>query len=135
MSTSSTVGNAPKRRTLTRDERKALAQFAQLEIPIGELQRRLGKMLEFEFGENERRLTSHFLLPQPGVRIDQGHVRRAMDKHARGEISTDQLADWATMLLLNDAYDWEGPDEEEIAAWLNDISALTLKPKTEDDHG
>jgi hypothetical protein len=35
------------------------------------------------------------------------------------------------MLLLNDAYDWEGPEEEEIAAWLNDISMLTLKAKSE----
>jgi hypothetical protein len=35
------------------------------------------------------------------------------------------------MLLLNDAYDWEGPKEEQIADWLNDISMLTLKPKAQ----
>ncbi|MFZ0813890.1 MAG: hypothetical protein WAM78_00150 [Candidatus Sulfotelmatobacter sp.] len=134
MSILSAGGNAPERRALTREERKALAQFARLEIPLGDLKRRLGKMMEFEFGENERRLTSHFLLPQPGVRIDQDHVKKAMSKHARGEISTHELADWATMLLLNDAYDCEGPEEEEIASWLNDISALTLT-KTEDGPG
>jgi len=38
-------------------------------------------------------------------------------------------------LLLNDAYDWEGPDEEKIADWLNDISMLTLKSKAEADPG
>ena len=37
------------------------------------------------------------------------HIRAAMEKQARGEISTEELADWATMLLLNQAYDWEGP--------------------------
>ena len=54
-----------------------------------------------------------------------------MEKQARGEISTEQLADWATMLLLNDACDWEGQEEEEIAVWLNEISMLTVKPKGE----
>jgi hypothetical protein len=29
------------------------------------------------------------------------------------------------MLLLNHAYDWEGPEEDEIAGWLNEISGLT----------
>ena len=79
----------------------------------------------------ERRLTSYFLLPQPGVRIELWHIRNAMGKQERGEISTRQLSDWAAMLLLNEAYDWEGPDEDEIAEWLNDISFLTLKPKAE----
>jgi hypothetical protein len=117
----------PKRRTLTRGERKALEEFARLEMNLGDLAYALRKVLQFEFTDNERRLTSHFVLPQPGIRIDEEHIRLAMSKHAREEISTNQLADWATMLLLNDAYDWEGPNEEEIATWLNEISMLTLK--------
>jgi len=76
----------------------------------------------------ERRLTSYFLLPQPGVHIELSHIRNAMSKHERGEITTQELADWASMLLLNEAYDWEGPDEDGIAEWLNDLSFLTLKP-------
>lgn len=48
-------------------------------------------------------------------------------------MSTEQLADWATMLLLNDAYDWQGPEEEQIADWLNEISMLTLKAKSESE--
>jgi hypothetical protein len=54
-----------------------------------------------------------------------------MDKHARGEITTQQLSDWATMLQLNHTYGWEGPGEEEIAGWLDEISLLTLKPEAE----
>ena len=34
-------------------------------------------------------------------------------------------------MLLNHAYNWEGPEEDEIAEWLNDISGLTLKPEPE----
>ncbi len=123
---------APKIRALTPGERRALQQFAHLEITLGDLRQSLRNVLEFDFTESERKLSSHFLVPQPGIRIDQSDIRRAMEKHRREEISTDQLADWATMLLLNEAYDWEGPDEEDIATWLHDISALTLKPNTSD---
>jgi len=35
------------------------------------------------------------------------------------------------MLELNQAYDWEGPEEKECAGWLNEISMLTLKPQAE----
>jgi hypothetical protein len=117
----------PKRRVLTRGELKALEKFARLEISLDDLKVALRKILQFEFKDNERRLTSHFVLPQPGVRIDEEDIRRAMNRHTREEISTSQLADWATMLLLNDAYDWQGTKEEEIATWLNEISMLTLK--------
>ncbi len=135
MSIPSNDSQSIKRRALKRRERRALEQFARLEISLEELQRCLGQMLEVNFAPEERRLTSHFLFPQPGVRIELENIQAAMDKHARGEVSTEQLADWATMLLLNDAYDWEGPKEDQIADWLNDISMLTLKSKAEADPG
>jgi len=121
--------------SLTRKQRKALEEFAELKISIDELRDRLQGVLEFNFKDQERRLTSHYGTPVPGVRIELENIQAAMDKHARGEISTEQLADWATMLLLNDAYDWEGPKEEQIADWLNDISMLTLKSNAEADPG
>jgi hypothetical protein len=119
--------------SLTRKQRRALEEFAELKISIDELRERLQGVLEFDFKDQERKLTSHYGTPIPGVRIELENIQAAMDKHARGEISTEQLADWATMLLLNDAYDWEGPKEEQIADWLNDISMLTLKSKAEAD--
>jgi hypothetical protein len=117
--------------SLTRKQRRALEEFAELKVSIDELRERLDGVLEFDFKDHERRLTSHYGTPVPGVRIELEHIQAAMDKQARGEMSTEQLADWATMLLVNDAYDWEGPKEEEIAAWLNDISLLTVKPNAE----
>jgi hypothetical protein len=117
--------------TLTKKQRKALEGFAEGKVSLEELRERLSGVLEFDFKDHERKLTSHYGTPEPGVRIELKHIRAAMDKHARGEITTEQLADWATMLLLNDAYDWEGPEEEQIAEWLNDISMLTLKPKAQ----
>ncbi len=116
-------------RKFTKAHRRALEEFADLKISQEELRRRLAGVVEFDFQNHERRLDSHYGTPVPGVRIELKHIRAAMDKHAREEISTEQLADWATMLQLNDAYDWEGPEEERIADWLNEISMLTLKPK------
>ncbi len=87
--------------------------------------------MEFDFKEQERKLTTHYGTPEPGVRVELKHIRDAMDKHARGEITTEQLADWATMLLLNGAYRWNGKDEDEIAEWLHEISSLTGKPKAQ----
>lgn len=120
--------------SLTKKQRRALEEYAQLKITLEELKERLAGVLDFNFKDHERKLETHYGgTPMPGVRIERKHIQSAMDKHARGELSTEQLADWATMLLLNDAYDWEGPEEEEIAAWLNDISMLTLKAKSEDE--
>lgn len=115
---------------LSKEQRRALEQYAEGAIPIEELRQRLRGVLEFDFRASERRLTCHFLLPEPGIRIELRHIRNAMDRHARGEITTEQLSDWAAMLLLNDAYEWEGPDAEEIAEWLNEISGLNLRPET-----
>ena len=115
----------------TKAHRRALEEYADLKISLEELRQRLAGVVEFDFRDHERRLDSCYGTPVPGVRIELKHVRAAMEKQARGEISTDQLADWATMLLLNHAYDWEGPEEDEIAEWLNEISMLTLKPRGE----
>jgi len=118
---------------LTRDQWNALEQFAAMAISIEELRDRLRDVVEFVFREDGRTLTSHYLIPSPGIRIGLDHIRSAMARHASSEITTEELSDWATMLLMNDAYDWEGPDEDEIANWLNDISMLTLKPKSAPD--
>lgn len=113
----------------TKAHRRALEEFADLKISLEELRRRLAGVVEFDFRDHERRLDSHYGTPVPGVRIELKHIRAAMEKQARGEVSTEELADWATMLQLNQAYDWEGSEEDEIAGWLNEISGLTLKAK------
>src|SRR5579875_3901793 len=109
-------------RELRSDERDILARFARLDIPLQEVLVRLGDMLEIDFGPVERRLTSYFLFPVPAISIGMQHISNALDKHWRGEITDNELRDWATMLLLNEAYDWPGPDEEQIAGMLNELS-------------
>lgn len=115
--------------SLTKKQRCALEDYAQLRISLEELKEHMTGVLDFNFNDHERRLETRYGTPEPGVRIARAHIKAAMDKHEHGELSTEQLSDWATMLLLNAAYDWDGPDQEEIAAWLNDMSMLTLRKK------
>jgi hypothetical protein len=122
--------NTKERRQLTSEEKELLAQFARFEIGLEELTIRLRGMLELDFGPEKRKLVSYFLLPEPGVRIELSHAKNAMEKHWRGEVSDDELYRWATMLLLNEAYDWQGPEEDEIAEMLNELAILP-KPQGE----
>ena len=123
--------NSRESRNLTSEERDVLTRYARLEISLEEVCARLGEMLQIDFGPIERRLTSHFLFPVPGIRIGMEHIRNALDKHWGGEITDTELSDWATMLLLNEAYDWPGPDEDEIAEMLHELSMKKIPETTE----
>jgi hypothetical protein len=106
-----------------------LAQFARLDISLEELCGRLGEMLTIEFTPRERRLTSHFLVTKPGIRVVKEHIQHALERRKDRSITTPQLADWAAMLVMNDAYDCDGLDESEVEE-LNELALLTSPDKT-----
>ncbi len=110
--------------SLTRKQRRALEDYAALRISLEQLRAALGDAIEVNFGLHERKVLFHYDNRKPVVRIELRHIREAMDKQARGEVTTEQLSDWAAMLLADPSYDWEGPDEEEIAGWLNGMAVL-----------
>jgi hypothetical protein len=115
-----------KPRQLTAEEMQILARFVRFEITLSELLVELHGILKFYFTPNTRSFESGFIVPEPGVRVTQGDIDQAAARHASGQILTSELTKWATMLLLNDAYDWQGPDEDEIAGRLNDLSMPQL---------
>jgi hypothetical protein len=98
-----------------------------MEISMSELGDRLHGMLTFDFGPHERRLISRFLRAAPSIRIEKRHIQKAVEQHERGRVTKREQSDWAAMLLMNDAYDWEGPDEEEIAEALNELAILPVR--------
>lgn len=116
----------PAPRQPTSKERELLARFARLEISLTVLCLRFRTMMSVDFGEHGRRLTSRFLPAEPPIRIEKQHIHNALSRRSTGGISERELSDWAAMLLMNDAYDWEGADEEEIAESLNELSARWL---------
>jgi hypothetical protein len=109
---------------LTKKQRRALEDYAALRITLEQLRESLGGAIEINFSSDERKVLFHYDNRKPVVRIELRDIRDAMDKQARGEITTEQLSDWAAMLLADPSYDWEGPDEEEIAGWLNEMAVL-----------
>jgi len=109
---------------LTEKQRKALEDYAALRITLEQLLKFLGNAIKINFSSNERKVFFHYDNRKPVVRIELRHIRDAMDKQARGEVTTVQLSDWAAMLLADPSYDWEGPDEEEVAGWLNEMALL-----------
>jgi hypothetical protein len=62
------------------------------------------------------------LCPERRVRITAQHVENALAKRRSVQISERDLVDWATMILINDAFYWEPEDAEIVAAWVNSIS-------------
>lgn len=106
------------RRLLTNEEIEALERFARLEISLDELGRQLARVMKFDFETHHRRLEPYFDPPHPAIRIERWHLNNALDKKRRGEVTEQELADWASMLQLNEAYDWEGTDADEIGEWL-----------------
>ena len=78
---------------LSKKQRRGLEQIAEGTIPLQELLRLLGGILEVAFTNQERKLTMHYELPESGVRVELWHIRNAMDRHARGEMTTEQLAE------------------------------------------
>jgi hypothetical protein len=105
-----------KPRRLTPSELESLKQFANCEITLDKL---LGRITgtKIDFGSAARTLTSHYVVPEPGIQIGLGHIRKAKEK-----LPSNDLTNWATMILLNDAYVWEGADEDEVADKLHELS-------------
>jgi hypothetical protein len=62
------------------------------------------------------------MIPEPGVLVTRHHISKALEHKRVGLMSERDLVYWATMILLNDAYEIDPDDEDFIADWLNDIS-------------
>lgn len=114
---------------LTATQLDALRRFALFEIDTDELRRALTGLFEVHLelqpvgGALRRRSAAgRFRLPEPGIVITREHIQNALDRRRFELISERELAAWATILLMNDAYVLDPADEDLIAEWLNDIS-------------
>jgi hypothetical protein len=108
--------------TLTLEQLEVLRRFALLQVGVEDVRRSLAGVFEFELTPAQRTAATNFRVPEPGVAITRDHVYRALEQKRLGLISEQELVYWATMLLLNDAYELDPKDEDFLAEWLNDIS-------------
>jgi hypothetical protein len=108
--------------TLTPEQLETLRRFALLQVGVQDIRRSLAGVFEIELTPERRTAATNFRVPEPGVMITRDHISRALEQKRLGLISEQELVYWATMLLLNDAYELDPSDEDFLAEWLNDIS-------------
>lgn len=101
-----------------------LEHFARCELTLGELSARLHSQ--------GRRITARTSgLPYFGlssfckahsIKVSRHHLENALVKTRIGELSERDLVNWATMILINDAFFWSGEDAHIIGRWICELS-------------
>jgi len=83
------------------------------------------------FNHNEKLpwVTLNQVCPEPKVvRITRKHVENALEKRRLKQISDRQIINWATMIMINDAYYWDREDADVVGGWVQQLS-LDLIPE------
>jgi aspartate/methionine/tyrosine aminotransferase len=120
----------PQLPPLTETQLDLLRRFASFEAGIEDLSRVLAGEFDFNVrhalssagAAQKRNATGRFRLPEPGIVITREHIANALERRRFDLVSERDLVEWATILLVNDAYVLDPTDEDLIAEWLNDIS-------------
>ena len=88
-----------------------LRRFALFEVGLDQLRRTLSCVFECHLelqpvgsSLQRRSASGRFRLPEPGIVITREHIQNALDRRRFELISERELAEWATILLMNDAY-------------------------------
>jgi hypothetical protein len=107
---------------LTSHQHEVLKRFAWMDASVEEVRDSMAGVFEFDLQRDRRAARTSFRMPEPGIAITRAHLANALDRKREGRITERDLVNWATLLLLNDAYVLDPGDEDLIAEWLNDIS-------------
>ncbi len=109
---------------LTLHQQDVLRRYAWFQADLDEVRTAMVGVFEFDLQRGQRAARTFFRMPEPAIAITRGHISNALEKKRLGKITERDLVNWATLLLLNDAYVLDPGDEDMIAEWLNDISLL-----------
>lgn len=108
--------------SLSSEQIDFLKRFVLLEARLEDIRDVLTGVFDFDFVGTSRMAITGFRVPEPGVIVTRDHIRNAVEERTLGKLSEQELIFWATMLLLNDAFELDPDDQEFIAEWLNDVS-------------
>ena len=108
--------------SLSLEQMKFLRRFVLLEARMEDMRDVLAGVFDFDFEGPTRTTIVRFRVPEPGVVVTRHHIRNAVEQRKLGKLSEQELIFWATMLLLNDAFEPDPNDEDFVAEWLNDVS-------------
>lgn len=102
-----------------------LQRFVRFELPIETLRKVLAPLVTFTLeGPAAHQTVNYFAaIPKSPVKVTRADIRSAIERERAGEITEHQLKQWASMLLLNDAFDWSGEDEDAISDMLAHLTS------------
>ena len=102
-----------------------LERFLRFEMPIEDLHSVLEPLITFTLDGPNTHQTVHYAagIPSNPIKVTLTDVNSAIERFRTSQLTPSQLQQWATMVLLNDAFEWSGNDEERISDILNDLSA------------
>lgn len=106
-------------------ERVALERFADGLLSLEELLHETTRMLKLELHATERRLTSHFTVSEPGISLSVARLEAAERRLRLQPQAKHAVVQWATMLLLNEQYEWDG-DSADGAAVADMLHRLSM---------
>lgn len=104
---------------------KAVRDFASCDLSLDRLRAVIRDTAGIHL--TERWLNLNAIVCEPIVRITAAHVDKALAMRRRNLITEEELVDWATTLLTNSVFFWDGEDAKTISEWVNGIS-LDLVP-------
>ncbi len=102
-----------------------LQRFVRFELPIETLGKVLAPLVTFTLDGPATHQTVEYsaCIPKNPVKVTRADIDFAIKKARTGKVTQRQLQQWASMLLLNDAFDWSGEDEDAIADMLADLAS------------
>ena len=104
----------------------ALRSFAGGRITTDGLRSRLLVGLGLRKSARTRKALPWFgvrsVCPPRAVRVTRRHLERALTRTREKGITERELANWATMSLVNDVFYWAGKDADLIGEWISGLS-------------
>jgi hypothetical protein len=104
------------RRRIKADILDAIERFVGCELPLADLCHMVRDEVGPALNHNEKLpfVNLNSVCPEPTFRIRRWHVENALAKRREKTISERDLVNWATMLMINDAFFWKGEDAEAV---------------------
>ena len=107
---------------LSTEQIEVLRRFLNLEVERETMLTAMSDVFSIEFDSNPRVSKGRFRIPEPGICVKKHHIENALREKRLGHISENDLVCWATVILMNDAFEIDSLHEDLIADWLNDTS-------------
>ena len=106
---------------ITDDPLVWIEAYARCELSLEELCGKVRDALGERFIHNPhyRVVNINQICPNRAVRITPQHIEILIAKRRLGEITEQQMRDWAHMVTISDAYYWEPEDADVVGGWVN----------------